>query len=161
MTSGYAHHNPEDGTLRGETQWEDLLIDMGVMPIPDDPNEGLVDFVHETVAGVPDELGKKTIDELSDLEDEEDAEALEMYRARRMLELQYKADTEKFKGIEDITFERFDAVCVAGSKDNAVIMMLYVPRSAACDKMEACLARLSERHPTAKFVKMLASLTSA
>jgi hypothetical protein len=68
-----------------------------------------------------------------------------------------KADTQTFSGVREITFDKFDEECVAGSKDNAVIMMLYVPLSAACDKMEECLATLSKRHQMVKFVKMLAT----
>jgi hypothetical protein len=53
-------------------------MDMGVMPTPADPNDGLVDFIHETHAGAPVELASKTLEELSDLEDDEDEAALEM-----------------------------------------------------------------------------------
>lgn len=160
LESGFSRGDLEDDACNAcETQFEDMMVDLGLHEHPGIDDR--VDTIQETDEWQGDthaKLSTLTLDELSDMEDDDDADVLAAFRERRMAQIAAVAEASKYGDCKDIVNSEFsDEVVNASDNDQSVVLLLYRPKSADCDKLETCVRLVAKKYPGVKFVKLLAS----
>jgi len=82
-------------------------------------------FIHCYLIIAPNDLEKKTLDELDELEDEEDERVLEEYRQKRIAEMKELANKSKYREVREISAEDYVREINNAGEDVWVILHLY------------------------------------
>ncbi|KAL8429376.1 hypothetical protein Efla_001214 [Eimeria flavescens] len=160
-----------------ETEWDALQRKFGNLPpkprvvTEEEKTRRLVDSLEEV-----DVLGRKSLKELKELEDEVEEETLEAYRRRRLAELKRKQKRNRFGEVIKLERDEFVRQVTEASvvdpyleSDQApsleeqrerqqqhgtwVVVHMYKDSVAACKQFNSVLERLAKRLPWIKFVK--------
>lgn len=156
------HELHEEATeFGGKTEWDDILIKQGIKQAPE--AEPLTDDViqqhlQEAIQHVKqDQLNEATLSDLSELEDDLDDPVLRQYRERRLNQMAASAAKAKFGSVQHIGESDFVREVTEGSAEGKlVIVHLYHPGTTPCQVVSEACQQLAARHPTIKFVRIVA-----
>jgi len=155
-----------DGSSVGPTttEWDDALAKHGIIPkkekqvTQDEIDTHIRWIVDEHEQNIENKLKGKTLEELDELEDEVDETILEEYRQKRLNELKEKAKGDKFGYIKEIHKSDYLKEVTESSKDQIVILCLYVASQEESKIMLKCLDILAQKFKNVKFLKIIGSL---
>ncbi|KNE61877.1 hypothetical protein AMAG_07149 [Allomyces macrogynus ATCC 38327] len=141
-----------------DTEWNDVLRAKGILPpkeitVTEDELNALVD--QSVVDYHEKKLANASLDELDELEDDEDDRVLEMYRRKRVLEMQEAASRRRFGEVIQISKPDFVREVTEASKDVWVVVHLFKDGIPACRLINAILATLAPKHAETKFLKIV------
>nr|XP_034967925.1 phosducin-like protein 2 [Zootoca vivipara] len=149
----YLYHDPNE-----DTEWNDILREFGILP----PKEEVKDEVEEMVLRLQKEaevkpyekMNLKQLKEAEDEFDEEDRKAVEMYRKRRLEELQ---KGQRFGELREISGEQYVKEVTNAQKGVWVVIHLYRSSIPLCVLINRHLSLLATKFPETKFVKAIAN----
>jgi hypothetical protein len=153
------HEEPTE--YGGKTEWEDILIKQGIKQAP--PAEPLTDDViqlhmQDAIKHVKQQqLNDATLSDLSDLEDDLEDPVLRQYRERRLNQMAANAALAKHGSVQHISEADFvREVTESSAQGKLVIVHLYHPGTTPCQLVSEACQQLARRHPTIKFVRIVA-----
>ncbi|KAJ1543718.1 hypothetical protein HK096_008186 [Nowakowskiella sp. JEL0078] len=145
-----------------DTEWNDLLVQHGILKkdveITEDDLAAMVDTaVAEKYEKV---LASKTVDDLDemldDLLNEPDERELESYRRARLAQLKDYASRAIFGSVSEISKPDYAVEVADASKTSWVVLTMYQSHIPASKLLLQHIEVLAKRHPTVKFVKIVA-----
>lgn len=140
-----------------DTEWNDILRAHGVIPErAPSPTAQIEAALEESIQKAHDNrLDNKTLDELEDLEDEEDEAFLEVYKQRRVAEIQNMASKEKFGSLQTISKPDYTDEVTNGSK-NDVFVLLHIMYSGVPQSklLSGLFQRCAEKFRDIKFLQI-------
>jgi hypothetical protein len=109
-----------------DTEWNDILRAKGIIPEKEpDPTEQLEEVLADAVIRQHENrLEDLDLDELDALEDDEDADFLEIYKRKRMAEMRQLANNEKFGSVYPISKPEWQTEVTDASKNATVFVHL-------------------------------------
>jgi hypothetical protein len=150
-----------------DTQWNDALRKHGIIPQKPKPEVEITEEqILSMVEGVVDErtgrkgqdLSKKTMDELDELEDDEEEAILLQYKQKRLLEMKAEMAKSRFGEVYEITAAEYvDAINKAG-KDVWVVLHLYKQGIPMCSLLNQYMSQMAVKFPSTKFVKSISTV---
>lgn len=120
----------------GKTEWEDILIEHGVIAAPKDTKleHQHPDIIYDTTTNFPNK-DRGEYDEIDDLFNEDaDSEDpfIQQYRNKHMQELKKIRDGSRFGSMSEISRNDFVKEVSDASKTSPVLLFLYQTRYSAC-----------------------------
>lgn len=159
---GQPHGGGGTGYKKEGSEWEDKLRQMKIgeyadMEAPEQEEKSWA-VLEETEGRAKDkELSRATLDDLDELEDDEDEEVLNKYRAQRLAEMKMQAMASQrvSGGLPEISKSQWtDQVTDAAFKQK-VVVLLYKPGEDWCALLERQLITVASRNPRVKFLKIV------
>lgn len=145
-----------------DTEWNDLLRKRGIIPEkePEVTEEQLAEMIENAIeerSGPEGRLGKLTLDELDEVEDDEDEALIIEFRNRRIAEMKAEMDKSKFGEVQEIT-----AIDYVEKVNNAgegiwVFLHLYKQGIPVCAQINQNLNVLARKFPQVKFLKAIST----
>jgi hypothetical protein len=150
------------GYVSEQTEWDSTLQKYGIGPyegleVQDKP--GPKPFVSSNdveAAEKEKRLGKASLDDLEELEDDEDEAVLAKFRAQRLNEL--KAQAAKSRSgttLPEISKQEWKDQVTEAAYSQKVVVLLFKPGEDWCILLERQLAVVAGRFPKIKFVKIV------
>jgi hypothetical protein len=140
------------------TEWEDIHVKLGnyIAREKEPDNNQLEKIIIEKLEAY-DPLEKKTMEELIEIEDDEDEEVLNIYKEKRMKEMQEYASKPKFGKLFEIRKQDYIKEVTNAPKDVFVILHLYQTYVEASNVMTKILENLARKFPLVKFMNIQAT----
>jgi len=145
-----------------DTEWNDLLRKRGIIPEKevDVTEEEIAEMIERTIEeknSAEGRLGKLSMDELDEVEDDEDEALIVEFRRRRIAELKAEAEKSKYGEVQEIT-----AVDYVEKVNNAgtgvwVFLHLYKQGIPVCAQINQNLTVLARKYPQVKFIKAIST----
>jgi sulfite reductase alpha subunit-like flavoprotein len=142
-----------------DTEWNDILRAHGVIPEkPPSPSEQIEQALEEALQRAHENrLEHKTLDELDEIDEDglEDEEFVEMYRRKRMAEMQAQALREQFGEVLKISKPEYTSQ-VTDASENDVTVMLHISNSGVPQSklLSALFSRIAQKFRDVKFVEI-------
>ncbi|ANB11402.1 Plp2p [Sugiyamaella lignohabitans] len=142
-----------------DTEWNDILRAHGVIPErPPSPSAQLEEALEEAVRHAHENrLEHKTLDELDEIDEDglEDEEFIEIYRKKRMAEIQEMAKKQKFGSLVMISKPEYTQEITDASKNDQFVLVHIAYEGVPQSKLLTGLfRRISEQFPEIKFVQI-------
>ncbi|XP_050738915.1 phosducin-like protein 3 isoform X2 [Eriocheir sinensis] len=145
-----------------DTEWNDILRQKGILP-PKEPEvteEMLTEMLEQTIeekTSSEARLGKLTLDELDELEDDEDEAILLEYRKKRIAEMKAEAEESKFGEVLEISAQDYVEKVNKAGPGIWVFLHLYKQGVPLCALINQHLPRLAAKYPRVKFLKSIST----
>lgn len=142
-----------------DTEWNDVLRAHGVIPEkPPSPTAQLEEAVEIALESAhANRLEHKTLDELDEIDEDglEDEEFVEMYRQKRIAEIQAQAAKERFGEVVRISKPDYTGE-VTEASDNGVTVLLHISNSGVTQSklLSALFQRVAPKFRDVKFVEI-------
>jgi hypothetical protein len=142
-----------------DTEWNDILRAHGVIPEkPPSPSAQLEEALEEAIEKAhANRLQDKTLDELDEIDELglEDEEFVEIYRRKRMAEIQEMASREKFGSLVLISKPEYtEEITEASKNDTFVFVHVAYQGIPQCKLLTGLFQRTAERFRDIKFVQI-------
>ena len=140
------------------SEWEDIHVKLGnYAPRPYEKPQA--EYTAEMMDKLDnyDPLAKKNLAELDELEDDLDAEFLEVYKKKRLEEIQKTAEKPHFGSMFEISREEYLTHVTNAPKESFVVLHLYQDYLEKCKLMNELMSRTANKYPLIKFVKIVAT----
>lgn len=136
-----------------DTEWNDILREKGIIPEkPPSPTDELENALEEAIQKQRDNrLESKDLDELAELEDEEDEDFLESYKAKRMAEMKALAERKRFGHVFPVSKDEYEKEVTKASSDCFVLLHMSLSSNIQSRLLSALLTTLAEKYPEIKF----------
>lgn len=145
------------------TEWEDIQVRMGNWK-PREQQPTSEDYFQANVEAAEEynPLQNKKLTTLEEMKEddpdlEDDDEFMKQYREKRLQELKVDATKPKYGSIIEINRPQFEVEVNRAPQDVIVIIHLYQDHIPECRKLNEILAQLAKKHPTRKFIKIVAN----
>lgn len=112
-----------------DTEWNDILREKGIIPErPPSPTAQLEEALEEAVRKQHENrLALKDLDELAELEDDEDEDFLNSYKAQRMAEIKRLTERKRFGLVVSVAKPEYEKeVTLASEQDNGTYVVLHM-----------------------------------
>lgn len=142
-----------------DTEWNDILRAHGIIPErPPSPTEELEAALDEAVRRQHENrLENKTMGELAELEDDEDEDFLELYKARRFQEIQQLQQKSKFGTVLHITKPEYEDEVTKALDDCFVFVHMSLQLAVQSRLLALLTVTLARKFPEIKFVEIPAN----
>ncbi|PRT54567.1 Phosducin-like protein 2 [Wickerhamiella sorbophila] len=141
-----------------DTEWNDVLRQHGILPPrAPSPTAQLEAAMEEAVdKAYANRLEGKSLNELDELEDDglEDEEFIQMYREKRMAEIQEQASRERFSEVVHISKPEYTEEITNASKSWPVFVHIVGSGVVQSKLLSALLLRVAPRFKDIKFVEI-------
>ncbi|ODV87685.1 hypothetical protein CANARDRAFT_25921 [[Candida] arabinofermentans NRRL YB-2248] len=143
--------NPDE-----DTEWNDILRSHGIIPEKEkDPTEELEEALGDAIERQhANRLEDKDLDELDALEDEEDEDFLNVYKMKRMAEMQQLRTKSKFGSVYPINKPEYKSEVTDASNESFVFLHMSLQSSLQSRLLSSLMVDLARKFPEIKFVEI-------
>ena len=140
------------------TEWEDIHVKLGnYLPREkEESNDEIQKIAIESIQNY-DPLENKTLEQLKELEDEEDDEILQQYKAKRLAEMKEFASKPKFGKVYELRKHEYIAEVTNAPKDVYVVLHLYQTYKEDSKVMMKIFDYLAKKYVLVKFMQIVAT----
>ena len=140
------------------TEWEDIHVKLGnYLPREkEESNDEIQKIAIESIQNY-DPLENKTLEQLKELEDEEDDEILQQYKAKRLAEMKEFAAKPKFGKVYELRKHEYIAEVTNAPKDVYVVLHLYQTYKEDSKVMMKIFDYLAKKYVLVKFMQIVAT----
>lgn len=145
-----------------DTEWNDILRKKGILPQkePEVTEEMITEMMEQTIQeknSADARLGKLSLDQLEELEDDEDEAILLEFRKRRIEEMKAQADANKFGEVIEISAQDYLEKVNNAGPGIWVFLHLYKQGIPQCALINQYFTRLAAKFPQVKFLKSIST----
>ncbi|XP_006868137.1 PREDICTED: phosducin-like protein 2 [Chrysochloris asiatica] len=152
----------KDNTKRDpneDTEWNEILRDFGILPPKEEPKDEIEEMVlrlqKEAMVKPYEKMTLAQLKEAEDEFDDEDMQAIEIYRKKRLQEWKALKKKQKFGDLREISGNQYVKEVTNAEKDVWVVIHLYRSSIPMCLLVNQHLSLLARKFPETKFVKAI------
>lgn len=142
-----------------DTEWNDILRKKGILPPKEAPAEEEEEELHQTQSVVK-TYESMTLEELEENEDEfseDDEQAMEMYRQKRLAEWKAHQMKSVFGEVNEISGQDYVLEVNKAGAGIWVVLHLYKAGIPLCSLINQHLSLLARKFPQTKFLKSISN----